>query len=118
MKTYNWIFLYFIFASCVLVSCLGLIVQCSRSSEIEQKSVVDTVYIEVPVLNEERIKELEADVEYWKNIVDSMNASIPYDYYINCRRVEKIRYYISITEKNPNNKKFFFGWVKRTMSDK
>ena len=77
----------------------------------------DTVYIEVPKLNEERIKELEKDVEYWKSVADSVQTVIPYDDYINARRAEKIRYYISICEKNSTNKKFFFGWIKRTMSE-
>lgn len=77
----------------------------------------DTVYIEVPMLNEERIKELEADVAYWKEVAETADTSIPIDDYMNARRMEKIKYYITITEKNSNNKKFFFGWIKRTMSE-
>lgn len=77
----------------------------------------DTVYIEVPTLNEERVKELEADVTYWKHVTDSVSTTIPYDTYMNARRIEKIKYYISITEKNSKNKQFFYGWIKRTMSE-
>jgi hypothetical protein len=77
----------------------------------------DTVYVEVPTLNEERIKELEDDVEYWKSVADSVTTTIPYNDYMNARRMEKIKYYISICEKNSNNKKFFYGWIKRTMSE-
>ena len=77
----------------------------------------DTVYVEVPTLNEERIKELEADVEYWKRVADSVSTTIPYDTYMNARRIEKIKYYISITEKNSKNKQFFYGWIKRTMDE-
>ena len=29
---------------------------------------------------------------------------------------EKIKYYIKICEKNTKNKKYFFGWIKRTMT--
>lgn len=88
----------------------------------------DTVFVEVPVYIEvprsyedekltERIEELERDVDYYKIYVDSTKNTIEYKNYINERRIEKIKYYITITERNPNNKKFFYGWVKRTMSD-
>lgn len=30
-------------------------------------------------------------------------------------RLEQIRYYVEITEKRPQNKVFFFGWVKRAL---
>lgn len=89
----------------------------TNEKEIKTVTVTDTVYIEVPYLNEKRISELESDVKYWKNIVDSCNNTIPYSDYMNARRIEKIKYYISICEKNTNNKKFFFGWIKRTMSE-
>lgn len=97
-----------------------LIVSCGtrvQTNEPSIPSMPDTVYVEVPILNEERIKELEEDVQYWKGVVDSLNTTIPYDDYMNARRMEKIKYYISICEKNSNNKKFFYGWIKRTMSE-
>ena len=80
--------------------------------------VPDTVYVKVPVINQERIKELESDVQFWKHQVDSLNTTIPYEDYMNARRMEKVKYYISICEKKPSNKKFFYGWIKRTMSEK
>lgn len=79
--------------------------------------IPDTVYIEVPTLNEERIRELEADVEYWKAVADSIQTTIPYDVWIDRRRIEKIKHYISICEKNSKNKKFFYGWIRRTMNE-
>lgn len=97
----------------LMVSC-GTRVQ---NDESRVPTMPDTVYVEVPNLNEERIKELEADVEYWKAVADSVNTTIPYDDYMNARRMEKVKYYISICEKNSNNKKFFYGWIKRTMSE-
>jgi len=42
-------------------------------------------------------------------------GGISEDEYMNSRRVEKIKYYIRITERRPANKKFFFGWIKRTV---
>ena len=43
--------------------------------------------------------------------------STEYENYINARRIEKIKYYINITDKKSTNKKYFFGWIKRTMSE-
>lgn len=106
----------------ILFICLltALIVSCSTRGQSPSETfqvMPDTVYVEVPTLNDERIKELEADVVFWKNVADSVSTTIPYEDYMNARRVEKIKYYISITEKNSNNKKFFYGWIKRTMSE-
>ena len=95
-----------------------LIVNCKP---IVQKSVEpivqvpDTVYVEIPIINNERIKELEAEVQFLKHKADSLNSTITYENYINARKIEKVKYYISICEKNSNNKKFFYGWIKRTM---
>lgn len=107
-----------------LFFCLLITFSCAFSTNIhsfrdEPKNPpsLDTVYVEVPTLNEERIKELEADVAYWKRIADSVNTVIPYNEYMNARKIEKIKYYISITERNPKNKQFFYGWIKRTMSE-
>ena len=98
----------------------ALMVSCGTRGQSPSEPVQvmpDTVYIEVPLLNEERIKELEADVAFWKNVADSVSTTIPYEDYMNARRMEKIKYYISITERNSNNKQFFYGWIKRTMSE-
>lgn len=105
-----------------LFICLLTVLTVSCSTKVQQSAEQlpiqpDTVYVEVPTLNEERIKELEADVAYWKNVADSVGTTIPFDDYMNARRIEKIKYYISITENNSNNKKFFYGWIKRTMSE-
>ena len=43
--------------------------------------------------------------------------TIKYEDYINARRIEKIKYYISICNKKPSNKKFFFGWINRAISE-
>lgn len=105
-----------------MILCLltALLVSCGtrvQETGTPVQNMPDTVYVEVPTLNEERIKELEADVEYWKSVADSVTTTIPYNDYMNARRMEKIKHYISICEKNSNNKKFFYGWIKRTMSE-
>lgn len=45
------------------------------------------------------------------------NDSIPFDVYMNARKLAKIQYYIDITDRRPANKTFFFGWIKRTMAE-
>lgn len=87
--------------------------------ESEEEQLPDTVYIEVPELNSERIEMLEQEVEYWKSIVqDSLQTgTMSYTNYMNARKVEKVNYYISLCEKNSTNKKFFFGWIKRAMRE-
>jgi len=98
-----------------------LMISCEPSVQKTVEPVIqvpDTVYVEVPVINQERIKELESDVQFWKHQVDSLNTTILYEDYMNARRMEKVKYYISICEKKPSNKKFFYGWIKRTMSEK
>ncbi len=32
-------------------------------------------------------------------------------------QVERIKHYVNISEARPVNKKYFFGWVKRTVSE-
>jgi uncharacterized coiled-coil protein SlyX len=96
----------------------ALMISCKPSAQKIVEPVIqvpDTVYVEVPVINEERIKELESDVQFWRHKVDSLNTTISYEDYINARRMEKVKYYISICEKKPSNKKFFYGWIKRTV---
>ena len=87
----------------------ALMVSCGTRGQSPSEPVQvmpDTVYVEVPT-----------DVAFWKNVADSVSTTIPYEDYMNARRMEKIKYYISITEKNSNNKQFFYGWIKRTMSE-
>lgn len=93
-----------------------LLVSCTTIKKNEADKIDrDTVYLEVQDVD--RVRELEADVRYWRDSVYYINSTTPIDNYLDARKVEKIKYYISITEKNPNNKKFFYGWIKRTMSE-
>jgi len=79
--------------------------------------VKDTIF--VPIFNncDEQIKSLENDVKFWIDSVNYKNNTIQSDVYFNARKIQKIKYYIAITEKNPNNKRFFYGWIRRTMSE-
>ena len=59
----------------------------------------------------------EDSLSCFKDSVSYYRDSIRYEDYINGRRIEKIKYYIGICEKNANNKKYFFGWIRRAVSD-
>ena len=105
-----------------LIPCLfaALLLSCgSKSGQVVEvpNYITDTVYVENAGLNDERIKELEADVLYWKGKYEEEINTIPLDVYMNARKVEKSKYYIQICERNPKNKKFFFGWIRRTMAE-
>lgn len=50
-------------------------------------------------------------------VIRSYQDSVDERIFMNERRIEKIRYYIRITERNPKNKRFLLGWIKRTLSN-
>ena len=98
---------------------LLLIVLCScGSKEVKEEGetavqVPDIVY----VADTAKVRELEGKIILLEDSLKFYRDSIPYDTYINARRIEKIKYYISITEKKPSNQKFFYGWIRRTMNE-
>lgn len=74
---------------------------------------VEVVYVTDTIL----ILELKDEIKILRDSLERVTNEITYENYINARRIEKIKYYINITERNPTNQKFFFGWVRRTMSE-
>lgn len=93
-----------------------LLFSCTSIKVVEvEVPVYDTVYIDTSDID--RVATLEADVRFWRDSVYAINSTIPIDVYFNARKIEKIKYYISITENRPTNKKFFYGWIKRTMAE-
>lgn len=73
----------------------------------------DTLIIE----HLERIDSLLNQLQKSQDSIRFYRDSVEYKNYINARRIEKIKYYINICNKNTKNKKYFFGWIKRTMSE-
>ncbi len=116
-----------------LFLCLAIIIMiagCSFSCSSSKGSVkvgnvvkLDTVFIggeKTDTVLIDRVNELDSLVGALKQSQDSMKFyrdSVYYRNYINSRRIEKIKYYIKICEKNAKNKKYFFGWIKRTMTE-
>ena len=113
---------------CLMI--IAMIAGCSFSCSSSQGSVKvgnnekpDTVFVEVTKTDTvlvDRVNELDNLVRALKQAQDSTKFyrdSVYYRNYINSRRIEKINYYIKICEKNTKNKKYFFGWIKRTMTE-
>ena len=61
-------------------------------------------------LTQDSLRQAQDSIVYYRD-------TIKYEDYINARRIEKIKYYISICNKKPSNKKFFFGWINRAISE-
>lgn len=97
----------------LMLGCSKICKQCLQDTAI----TVDTIYVEKVLRDTAYIAELEQEILRLRSVIDSLDTTMSYENYINARRIEKIKYYIAITEKNSNNKKFFYGWIKRTMTE-
>jgi len=97
-----------------LFSCKG-----NTGGEIIERESQDTIHsVEVIYVTDTvLISELKTEIENLKDSLKRVTNEITYENYINARRIEKIKYYINITERKPTNQKFFFGWIRRTMSE-
>ena len=82
--------------------------------EVCYVNVVDSTEI---ISLREQLKTANKQISLLQDSVKFYRDSTEYENYINARRIEKIKYYINITDKRSTNKKYFFGWIKRTMSE-
>lgn len=84
----------------------------NKQPEVVVRDTVTVVFEDTTEISKltNKIRCLEDSLKFYRD-------SIPYDVYINARRIEKIKYYVRITEKNPNNKKFFYGWIRRAIGE-
>lgn len=73
----------------------------------------DTIFIE----DEFKIDSLKKILVNLEDSLKFYRDSIEYKDYINARRIEKVKYYINICEKKSSQKKYFFGWIKRAVSE-
>lgn len=110
----------------IIIMIAGCSFSCSSSKDsVKVGNVVkpDTVFVNVEKTDTvliDRVNELDSLIRTLKQAQDSTKFyrdSVYYKNYINSRRMEKIKYYIKICEKNTKNKKYFFGWIKRTMTE-
>ena len=82
--------------------------------EVCYVNVVDSIEI---ISLREQLKTANKQISLLQDSVKFYRDSTEYENYINARRIEKIKYYINITDKKSTNKKYFFGWIKRTMNE-
>jgi hypothetical protein len=75
----------------------------------------DTIYQHEKVADSSALILANDSIALLKDSIAKLNSTIKYSDYRNGRIVTKIQYYITITERRPANKTFFFGWVKRAM---
>lgn len=118
--------LLFMMAAMLLTSC-----SCSkpfgRSTSHEPDTISSKPEPEVRYVNvldsseiislREQLETANQQISLLQDSVKFYRDSTEYENYINARRIEKIKYYINITDKKSTNKKYFFGWIKRTMSE-
>lgn len=101
---------------------VGFFISCGKT-DAKTAVKIDTVFIQTihtDTILVDRVNELDSLIKVVKQAQDSVKFyrdSVYYQNYINARRIEKIKYYIKICEKNSKNKKYFYGWIKRTMSE-
>ena len=95
----------------IFISCGGKEVKENGESDVQ---VPEIVY----VTDSTKVMELETRILMLEDSLQFYRDSVPYETYINARRIEKIKYYIRITENKPSNQKFFYGWIRRTMDEK
>lgn len=103
-----------------------LFLSCSSKNIINDnknidEGVLDTIvvikYDTIVIVDTVKLDSLAKCLKSTQDSLVFYRDSIRYDDYINARRIEKIKYYIKICENNTKNKQFFFGWIKRTMTE-
>ena len=76
--------------------------------------VVDPIY----KLDKNRMKVYQQSINNQPFLFDDFSENEPTIFDLFFRTQENAyRYYISICEKNNSQKKFFYGWIKRTMTE-
>ena len=105
-----------------VVSSCSLDSLCSDKIDIDNASAVtDTIVVPkidtLWVVDNNRVDSLANCLKSAQDSIIFYRDSIRYEDYENARRIEKIKYYIKICENNSKNKQFFYGWIKRTMTE-
>ena len=95
----------------LILLCIGCHAKVKRVQEISKPDTVinyikvtDTLYLNAPVPPPNNFKQL-------KTINDSLYTKLLLSNY----KVEKVKYYLGICDRNPSQKKFLFGWMKRAV---
>lgn len=111
------VFLAIIFA-CIIITGCNTIRTTERVIIEHDTTFVEHVSIDtIKVIDGRKVDSLEILLKECRDSVKFYRDSVYLVNYMDARRIEKTKYYIRICEKDANQKKYFFGWIKRTMSD-
>lgn len=90
---------YIITAILILVAC-NTTIYCHNTTppKVDTIAVHDTVY-------------MPADTARYTQIIDSLEDEI----FIRQYKIERVKYYLSIVDRNPSQIKFLKGWVRRAV---
>lgn len=74
----------------------------------------------IPVTDSTAVNELVLTKELLRRTQDSLNAyksdtTISADYFVAKYKLERIRYYTKLVDKNSSQLKFYKGWIKRVL---
>ena len=123
MKGGNWLSSLFGVLIMIMIF-ISLIIWGCRACSVDSDNIGnDTIYVErhfrdtIHVVDTHDVDSLAKCLEITQDSIRFYRDTIRYEDYINKRKIEKVKYYITICEKNTKNKKFFFGWIKRTISE-
>lgn len=88
-----------------------------HTEEIALDTIVVTKYDTITIFDTTKSDSLAKCLKLTQDSLVFYRDSIRFEHYTNARRIEKIKYYIKICENNSKNKQFFFGWIRRTMTE-
>lgn len=103
----------------LIIMTMNFTFSCGDLKSVDCSKKIDTIEVRDTIIIEDKIK-VDSLNKILVNLKDSLKFyrdSIEYKDYINARRIEKVKYYINICEKNSSQKKYFFGWIKRAVSE-
>jgi len=94
-----------------------------RAGEINNQKIAESIFdfavnagIKTSVSLAQKVIDASSDGIIGEKSIRKLN-SFSESGFINNFALEKIKRYVSITEKNKKNRKFFFGWIRRTLKD-
>ena len=99
-------FFIIIFSILILSTCKTIDNECREENEILKQELIDLRDSVNSIV-------LIPDTIY---IVDTIRVDTESSYKAKLQ-VERIKHYVNISEARPVNKKYFYGWVKRTVSE-
>lgn len=115
MKNFSKVIAVLLWVAIAVIIFTTTLNSCKASKEV----VTDIIYHRdtIPIVDYRIQDSLSTVLQLTRDTLKRYRDSIEYEDYINARRIEKVKYYINICEKNSKQKKYFYGWIKRAVSE-